>query len=157
MPDTSARPDRPDRPAAGTRAVGPLRVPPRVTPLTRAFWTGGERRALLLARCQACRSWLHPAPQVCRVCLSRDVVTEQASGRGTVASFTVNHQQWNPAGQVEPYVVAMVELVEQPALRLITNIVGCPVTDVRIGMPVRVVFEPLEDVWLPLFEPERPA
>ena len=38
-------------------------------------------------------------------------------------------------------------------MRLTTNIVGCPVDDVRIGMKVTVVFEQYDDVWLPFFEP----
>ena len=54
--------------------------------------------------------------------------------------------------------VAMVEIVEQAGLRLKTNLVNCPVEDIRIGMPVRVVFRHLEDpggdLWLPLFEPD---
>jgi uncharacterized OB-fold protein len=36
-----------------------------------------------------------------------------------------------------------------------TNIVGCEPDEVRIGMRVKVVFEHREDVYLPLFEPER--
>ena len=40
-----------------------------------------------------------------------------------------------------------------PGVRLTSNIVGCAPEAVRIGLPVRVVFEPVEDVWLPLFEP----
>jgi uncharacterized OB-fold protein len=43
---------------------------------------------------------------------------------------------------------------EQPGLRLTTNIVNCAIEEVRIGMRVRVLFEPYEDVWLPLFEPD---
>ncbi len=38
-----------------------------------------------------------------------------------------------------------------------TNIVNCPAEEVRIGMPVRVVFERYDDVWLPLFEPAATA
>ena len=79
------------------------------------------------------------------------------SGRARVATFTVNHQQWLPAPPV-PYVVAIVEIEEQPSVRLMTNVVGCAPDAVRIGMPVRVVFEhhpdPEGDVWLPLFEPD---
>ena len=45
------------------------------------------------------------------------------------------------------------ELVEQKGLRLTTNIYNCAPDDVAIGMAVRVVFEPYEDVWLPMFEP----
>lgn len=73
------------------------------------------------------------------------------SGRGTVVSFTVNHQAWAPDLAV-PYVVAIVELVEQAGLRFVSNIVGCDPEAVRIDMPVQVKFEQIEDVWLPLFE-----
>ena len=57
-----------------------------------------------------------------------------------------------------PYVIAIVELPEQAGLRLTTNVVGCAPEDVRIGMPMRVVFEhhpdPDGDVFIPLFAPE---
>jgi uncharacterized OB-fold protein len=42
---------------------------------------------------------------------------------------------------------------EQEGLRLTTNIVNCSIDDVYIGMPVQVVFDHREDVWLPLFMP----
>ncbi len=58
-----------------------------------------------------------------------------------------------------PYVVAIIEIVEQPSVRLTTNLVDCPHDDIRIGMPLRVTFEhhpdPSGDIWLPLFRPER--
>lgn len=73
------------------------------------------------------------------------------SGRGTVLTYTVNHQPWR-ADLKDPYVVAIVELADQQGLRFVTNIVGTPPTEVHIGMPVRVCFEQVEDVWLPLFE-----
>jgi acetyl-CoA acetyltransferase len=78
------------------------------------------------------------------------------SGRATVAGFTVNHQQWLPAFP-PPYVVAVVALDEDPSVRLTTNIVGCDPADVAIGMRVRVIFEPHEELWIPLFEPDPGA
>jgi uncharacterized protein len=69
-----------------------------------------------------------------------------------VASFTVNHQPWIPTFD-PPYVIAIVEIDEQPEVRLMTNIVNCAPDDVFIGMPVQVVFVEYDDVWLPLFEP----
>jgi uncharacterized protein len=135
--------------------AGPMRVPPLLTDLNREYWTGGLSGELRILRCQACRRWLHPPTPVCRACLSRALAAEPVSGRATVAAFTVNHQQWSPAATAEPYVIAIVELVEQPGLRQTTNIVNCDAHEVHIGMPVRVVFERLEDVALPLFEPER--
>ena len=54
------------------------------------------------------------------------------------------------------FVVAIVALPEQDGLRLTTNIVGCPPSDVQIGMAVRVVFEHRDPVWFPLFERDEP-
>lgn len=77
------------------------------------------------------------------------------SGRGTVASFTVNQQQWIPGS--EHYVIAWVAIDEQPDVRLTTNLVDIDENEVEIGMPVRVVFEQVgDDVYLPLFAPAAP-
>ena len=89
---------------------------------------------------------------VCPQCLSREVSPAPVSGRGTVHSYTINHQPWMP-GFDPPYVIAIVTIAEQDDLRLTTNIVNCEPDSVRVGMPVQVTFEEREDVWLPLFEP----
>ena len=67
-------------------------------------------------------------------------------------TFTVNHQPWIP-GYDPPYVIAIVEIEEQPDVRLMTNIVGCEPADVHVGMAVEVMFDHHDDVWLPLFAP----
>ena len=60
----------------------------------------------------------------------------EASGRGTVYSFTVIRQNYSrPFRDWIPYVVALVDLEEGP--RVMTNIVDCEPDDVRIGMAVR--------------------
>jgi uncharacterized OB-fold protein len=132
---------------------GPMRVPPLVTDLNRDYWTGGLVGELRIVRCQDCQWWLHPPTSVCRRCLSRHLAAEAVSGVGVVAAFTINHQQWSPTATADPYVIAIVELPEQIGLRQTTNIVNCAVSDVYIGMPVRVFFQQFEDVALPLFEP----
>ena len=67
----------------------------------------------------------------------------------------MNHQPWIP-GFEPPYVIAIVEIEEQPGLRLTTNLVGCTPEELRMDMPVRVVFEERDDgIFLPLFEPAR--
>jgi hypothetical protein len=68
-----------------------------------------------------------------------------------VETFSVNHQQWIPGS--EPYIIAWVSIDEQPDIRLTTNLVDVEPDDVTIGMPVEVVFELNEDVYLPLFRP----
>ena len=125
---------------------------PVLTTNNREFWMGGANGELLIYRCRSCGYYVHPAAHFCPSCESRDVAPEAVSGRATVASFTVNHQQWEPDLEV-PYVMALVELEEQREVRLVTNIVNCPTDDVYIGMPVSVLFEQNEDVWVPLFQP----
>ena len=132
----------------------PSRPLPRVTPENEHFWRGGADGELRLLRCRACHTWLHPPSPLCPDCLSRDLAIESVSGRARVVTYTVNHQPWFP-GFDPPYVIAIVELVEQPGLRLTTNVVGCDPERVRIDMPVRVRFEAYDDVHLPLFEPDE--
>jgi len=128
---------------------------PALTPENEFFWTAGADGKLRFKRCQACKTWLHPPSPVCPTCLSKSIAVEDVSGRATVAACTINHHTWHPAFK-PPYVIAIVEIEEAPYVRLTTNIVGCPPDDVRIGMPVQVLFEQVGPTWLPMFEP-RPA
>jgi len=131
----------------------PFRVLPAVGEDNEHFWHGGADGELRFRRCAACGWWLHPPSPVCPICLGRDLRVEAVSGRAVVHAFTVNWQPWIPTFD-PPYVVAIVELPEQAGLRLTTNIVGCDHEQVHTGLPVRVVFEQYDDVWLPLFEPD---
>jgi uncharacterized OB-fold protein len=141
--------------SAGSHHLGsmPHRHLPAITAENAFFWRAGESGVLRFMRCRSCGYYIHPPLPICRVCKSRDVGDEPVSGRGTVLTYTVNRQVWEP-GLEAPYVIAIVELAEQRGLRLTTNIVNCPLDEVRIGMPARVVFEQYDDVWLPLFEPD---
>lgn len=119
---------------------------------SRPYWTGGENGELLIERCRDCRTYVHPPTGFCPQCESRNVAPEAVSGRARVTSFTVNHKQWMPGLEV-PYVLALVTIEEQDDVMLATNIVDCPVENVRIGMAVAVRFEQNEEIWVPLFAP----
>lgn len=135
----------------------PFRILPRLDDRNREFWTGGAQGELRFWRCQDCKHYVHPPQPLCPQCLSKNLAVEAVSGRATLASYTVNHQPWMPGPEL-PYVVGIVEIVEQPSVRLMTNIVNCPHDALAVGMPVRVVFEhhpdPDGDVYIPLFEPD---
>jgi uncharacterized protein len=126
---------------------------PALTAENEFFWRAGELGVLRFMRCRACGHYVHPPLPICPVCKSREVCAEAVSGRGTVLTYTINHQVWEP-GLEAPYLIAIVEMDEQSGLRLTTNIVNCDIQAVAIGMRVRVLFEQCVDVWLPLFEPE---
>ena len=136
----------------------PFRVLPYLTDHNRDFWTAGERGELRFWRCGDCGFYIHPPQPLCPRCHGKKLATEAVSGRATLASYTINHQPWMPGPEL-PFVVAIVEIVEQPLVRLTTNLVNCPPDQIHIGMPVRVVFEHHPDkdgdVYIPLFEPER--
>jgi len=135
----------------------PFRILPRLTEHNRDFWQGGERGELRFWRCQDCKYYIHPQQPICPRCHSKNLATEAVSGKATVATYSVNHQPWMPGPEL-PYVVAIVEIVEQPSVRLTTNLVNIAPDAVEIGMPVHVTFEhhpdPEGDVWIPLFEPD---
>jgi hypothetical protein len=129
------------------------RILPEVTADSAAFWAGGADGELRIHRCRSCSRYFHPPVGVCFRCRSREVGPEAVSGRATVAAYTVNHHPWFGEAFPPPYVVAIVELDEDPDTRLTTQIVECAVEDVRIGMAVEVEFEHHEDVWVPVFRP----
>ena len=127
---------------------------PALQPETEFFWRACRAGRLALNRCRSCGWYIHPPRPVCSRCRSRDVGVEDLSGKGVVASYTVNYQPWVPGMKV-PFIVALVELAEQRDLRLTTNLVNCPIESVKIGMPVKVTFRNLnDDVALPIFEPD---
>jgi uncharacterized protein len=131
------------------------RIIPPLDDDNREFWTGGATGQLRLPFCAACSRWVFPPLLRCRDC-SRPAVYAPVSGKGQVFTYTVNHHPFNPEVPV-PYVIAIVELVEQKGLRFTTDIVNCTIDTVTIGLPVRVVFEQQGDVFVPLFEPDVDA
>ena len=78
-----------------------------------------------------------------------------ASGRGTVHTYTVFHHAYDPAlADVVPYAVAVVELDEGPFFH--TDLVGCPIEDVAIGLEVEVVWELVDaQTVIPHFRPRK--
>ncbi len=132
----------------------PLKHPkPGVDWETRAYWEGCGRHELILQRCRGCGTLQHRPRALCVSCLRDEIEHFPASGRGTVYSFTVTHQnQASGFREALPYVLAYVELEE--GVRLLTNIVGCAPEDVRIGLPVEVEYADLEgEIAVPRFHP----
>lgn len=123
---------------------------PQINDDNRAFWTGGRSGELRISRCGDCGYYIHPPAPRCPRCLGDNVEPRPVSGRGRVYTYTVNRRAWVPGLEV-PYVIAIVELEEQPDLRLMTNIVDCPPDQVAIEMPVQVEFRERGEVYVPVF------
>ena len=128
----------------------PLPVP---TALSRPHWEGCREGRLRVQRCQACGHHVFIPRPVCTACLGEDLVWIDSSGRGEVYSFTVVHRPPRPAFAV-PYTVAIVAMEE--GWEMLTNLVEVDPEQVRVGMPVEVVFRRMSDeITLPLFRPRR--
>lgn len=145
----SAKP-APIRPRGHARGPA-IRLLPRLDDENRFFWTSGSDGRLRFLRCQQCSTYVHPPAPCCPSCLSADLAVEPVSGRATVVAHTCNVHQWIPGS--DPYVIGLVAIDEQESVRLTTNLVDVEPDDVRTGMPVEVVFEQHDDVFLPLFHP----
>jgi uncharacterized OB-fold protein len=121
---------------------------------TAFFWQATARRRLEILRCDDCGTYIHYPKPACRACGSASLTPAEVSGRGRVYSYTVTHTP--VPGYEPPFAVVLIELDEQPGLRMVSQIVDVEPGDVRIGMPVEVTFQPVaEDVWLPLFKRAR--
>ena len=128
---------------------------PQFTPGSEPYWDACNRHELRLQRCSECAAFrFYPSP-MCHEpdCMGLDYDWAEVSGRGEVHTFTVVHRPVSEAWADDaPYVIAMIQLDEGPVM--MSNVVDCSPDDVRIGLPVEVVFRDLaEGVTLPYFRP----
>lgn len=128
----------------------PEQLVPQPGASSRDWWTAAAEGRLTVQRCTACgHLQLYPRAH-CTTCWSADLELVEASGRGTVHSWTVTHRNPEPAFE-PPYVYAVVELEEGPRLSALVK--GAGERDMRVGRSLRVAFEPVVDgIALPLFE-----
>lgn len=119
-------------------------------PSSAEWFAAIDREEFTLPLCGACdTTFLYPR-LCCPSCGSRDVRLVPASGRGTVASFVVNHRP-PPGFEADgPYVIALVDLAEGP--RMMGGVLGIDPSELEVDQPVRVVFEERGDRRVVQFE-----
>jgi uncharacterized OB-fold protein len=106
------------------------------------FWEGLRGERLLLQRCNNCDRWQWGPEWCCHRCHSFDLRYEETPADGVIYS---HERVWHPVhpALVEqgPYVVVLVELPQADGVRIVGNLLGDPLQPLRIGAPVRGVFE----------------
>ena len=65
---------------------------PRPTPETQDFWDGAKAGNLRLQRCDDCSHVYFPPRPFCPKCASRSVSSFNASGKGKLHSYVINHR-----------------------------------------------------------------
>src|ERR1700694_2534707 len=128
---------------------------PVVLPEVKNFWDATAEGRLLLPRCEDCQTVIwYPRPY-CPVCASLKIAWFEASGRGSIYSFTVNRRgqaDLSAYREAGTYVLAYVELEEGP--RVMTNIVDCDPDTVKSDQKVQVVsHNTAQGTALPRFKP----
>ena len=119
---------------------------PDVNMETGAYWERAKQGKLIVKTCKSCGK-LHYYPRtICPHCLSNDTDWVEASGRGSIYTYSVMRRT------EIPYVIAYVTLEE--GVTMLSNIVECDVDDVTVGQAVEVVFRDTEGgLALPVFRP----
>ncbi len=117
------------------------------------FWDFCKKHELRMQKCARCGHIRYPPSITCPKCHSMEAEWVRLSGKGKVFSFAIYHHVSDKAfAEDVPYAVASIELEEGP--RMISNIVGCKLEDIRIDMPVEVYFEDITvEFTLPKFKP----
>ncbi len=119
---------------------------------SRPYWVAAREGRLVMQRCRSCGRAQYPPDMLCRWCQADSFEYTEVNGRGTIYTFGVYTRSFVPAFEA-PYVLALVDLDDEPDVRLLCNIVEARIEDVRVGLPVEVVFEARGEWAVPQFRP----
>jgi uncharacterized OB-fold protein len=125
---------------------------PVPTPISQPFWDAAKQHRLTLQRCANGHVFYY-ARSHCPKCLSNELTWFDASGAGTIYSYTVARRPTSPEFEQDvPYIIGVIELAEGP--RMTSLVVEADPDAVKIGTPVQVVFDDVSDaIALPYFRP----
>jgi uncharacterized OB-fold protein len=134
------------------RETLPLRALPAPDNASRHYWQSAAEGRLVIQRCTSCGVHQFYPRAMCVSCAGETEWVE-ASGRGTLHTFTIIRQNRSPAfAALSPYAVGIVELDE--GVRMMSNIVECDVEQLEVGMALEVLLlQAADDVGLPFWRP----
>jgi uncharacterized OB-fold protein len=116
---------------------------------TAPFWEAANESRLLLKRCLTTGKAFHPPRSISPFTGLAQTEWIEASGAGTVYSFSVSMRQETP------HCIAYVTLEEGPTV--LSCIIDYDPSGLHIGQPVHVVFVPSTNgQMVPMFVPDTP-
>jgi uncharacterized protein len=133
-----------------------LKPLPKPTVANAPFWDGLRQHKFLIPQCRNCGQFHWVPFPACKWCQSEDLAWVEASGNATVWSYSVVHRGPGAFGDEVPYIVVLAKLSEEPRPCIVlANLIGCDPDAVRIGMPLKVVYEDIaeEDITMYRFAP----
>jgi uncharacterized OB-fold protein len=131
--------------------------PPNITPEAANFWAATAEGRFLVGHCPECEAWFWPPNRGFCPGNGHPAGLKEASGLGTLYSWTVIHRGSGPYAAAGSYVLAYVELEEGPTM--LTNLIDVDPEAIEIGMALRVALVPTGAAGspaLPRFRPLAP-
>ena len=106
------------------------------------FWDFCDARRLCFQRCADCMSIRHPPVPCCPRCNSFSIEWIDATNDAELYTYTIVHHPSHPSLRgVVPYNSAVVAFPSLGWVRLVSNILDCPLHNLRIGMPLKLRWE----------------
>jgi uncharacterized OB-fold protein len=128
---------------------------PKPDPVTKPYWDSLKEHAMKIQKCNDTGNFFFYPRGISPFTGSTNTSWEAVSGNGEIYALTIIPTQRSAwPGFEAPYVIAMVQLEEGP--KLMTHIINVEADPehVKVGMPVKVVYDDVTDeVTLPKFEP----
>jgi uncharacterized OB-fold protein len=130
----------------------PTRPRPIHTPESEPFWQSAREHRLQIQKCSPCGRFIHYPRTLCPTCFGDDLVWEPVSGNGVVLTWSVSHRAQHPSFKaLVPFPIVVADMAE--GFRMVANVHGIGIDELRPGLPVRVYYQDLEeDFTLPVFE-----
>jgi uncharacterized OB-fold protein len=122
----------------------PDRQQPPISVAAEPYWEATRTCRLVVQWCRSCDRGIHFPREACPTCLGTDLEFRPAEGTGTVYARSEMPAPGNAGMKGRtPFVVALVDLPE--GVRMLGNVLGDGASDVAVGDPVTVAWEPLPD------------
>lgn len=121
---------------------------------SKPYWDATREKKLVIQRCRVTGKYQHyPRPVSIYTGRRRDIEWHEVSGKGEIFSFSFTYRGQTAFRGHEPYAVVIVTL--DVGVNVITGMMNCTRDQLRVGLPVKACWLPLEDgTHLLMFEPE---
>jgi uncharacterized OB-fold protein len=106
-----------------------------------SFYKFVSEKRLMAAKCNECGTVLLPPKPMCTKCLSTNLKWIELEGAGKLLTYTIIHIAPEQFQSIIPYSVGIIEL--KNGLRLPGMIRGVDPKEIRVGMNLKIDFEPL--------------
>ncbi len=106
------------------------------------YWEAISQEKLVLQRCKDCGTYQWGPEWTCHACCSENLEFVEVAPVGRIYSY---ERVWHPVhpalAEQGPYIIVLVEFPEHNGARMVGNLLGDPLQEVKIGSPVEAVFE----------------